>query len=125
MRRVHHTRKSGRDLIEGGEAPRARSELDGALEERRNELLIARQESGEGRVHPSKLVLQVCADMLLSVSREVGSREWDEVRELAISGNLGQSRAISGHLGYSGTARTLVRGLATLSACKVTASSRP
>ena len=81
LRRVHTTRKSGRELIEGGEAQRARSELDGALEERRNELLIARQESGEGRVHPSKLVLQVCADMLLSVSREVGSREWDEVRE--------------------------------------------
>ena len=29
---MHHTRKSGRDLIEGGEAQRARSELDGALE---------------------------------------------------------------------------------------------
>ncbi len=96
---MHHTRKSGRDLIEGGEAQRARSELDGALEERRNELLIARQESGEGRVHPSKLVLQVCAYMLLSVSREVGGREWDEVRSRAISGNLGQSGASSGKLG--------------------------
>ncbi|EOD40299.1 hypothetical protein EMIHUDRAFT_460356 [Emiliania huxleyi CCMP1516] len=93
LRRVHHTRKSGRDLIEGGEAQRARSELDGALEERRNELLIARQESGEGRVHPSKLVLQVCADMLLSVSREVGSREWDEVRELAAAAGI---RALDG-----------------------------
>ena len=52
--------------------------IDKELETYREQQLVARAETDE-RVHASKLVLQVCADMLIAVSEAVSSAKWDEV----------------------------------------------